>query len=114
MSEIFMGLRFSWVGYLSVRPIFSTSGLTVEACRRQTTQEITKLRQLGYSVVEMWQCQWEKMEKQRQDIKDFVQPLSLTTPINPRDSFFGGRTGATTLYHRVDPTQREQIRYTKM
>ncbi|PFX13546.1 Proton myo-inositol cotransporter, partial [Stylophora pistillata] len=59
----------------------------------------------------MWQCQWEKMKKQRQDIKDFVQSLSLTTPINPQDAFFGGRTGATTLYHRVDPTQREQIRY---
>ncbi|XP_022784609.1 uncharacterized protein LOC111325134 [Stylophora pistillata] len=89
---------------------FVSSGLTVEACRRQTTQKTAKLRQLGYTVVEMWQCQWEKLKKSNPDLRDFVQSLSLTTPIHPREAFLGGRSGATTLYHRIDPTQGEQIR----
>ncbi|XP_022802010.1 uncharacterized protein LOC111339593 [Stylophora pistillata] len=90
---------------------FCSSGLTVEACRRQTAQKTTKLRQLGYAVVDMWQCQWEQLKKIKPDLRDFVQSLSLTTPIHPREAFFGGRTETTTLYHRIDPTQREQIRY---
>ncbi|XP_022808278.1 uncharacterized protein LOC111345269 [Stylophora pistillata] len=90
---------------------FSTSGLIVEACRRQTTQKISKLRQIGYTVVEMRQCQWERLKKSRKGIGEFIQSLTLTTPINPRDAFSGGWTGVRTLYHRVDPTQREQIRY---
>ncbi|PFX13997.1 hypothetical protein AWC38_SpisGene21885 [Stylophora pistillata] len=44
-------------------------------------------------------------------LRNFTQSLQITTPLQPREAFFGGRTGATTLYHRIDSTQREQIRY---
>ncbi|PFX34623.1 Ankyrin-1 [Stylophora pistillata] len=90
---------------------FSSAGLTIEACRRQTTQKTVTLQRLGYTVVEMWQCQWEKLKKSSPDLRNFTQSLSLTTPLHPREAFFGGRTGATILYHRIDPTQGEQIRY---
>lgn len=35
--------------------------------------------------------------------------LRLVEPINPREAFFGGRTGATTLYHKAE--ENEEIRY---
>ncbi|XP_022777898.1 uncharacterized protein LOC111319371 [Stylophora pistillata] len=89
---------------------FCSSVLTVEACRRQTTQKTAKLRQLGYTIIEMWQCQWENLKKSNPDLRDFIQSLSLTPPIHPREAFLGGRTGASTLYHRIDLIQGEQIR----
>ena len=90
---------------------FSSAGLTVEARRRQTTQRTTTLQRLGYTVVEMWQCQWEQQKKTNPDLRAFTQSLQITTPLQPRKAFFCGRTGATTLYHRIDSTQGEQIRY---
>ncbi|PFX25087.1 hypothetical protein AWC38_SpisGene10309 [Stylophora pistillata] len=91
--------------------VFSSTDLTVEALQRQTTQKTATLQRLGYTVVEMWQCQREKEKKSDPDLRNFVQYLTFTTPLQPREAFFGGRTGATTLYHRIDPTQGEQIRY---
>ncbi|XP_022791504.1 uncharacterized protein LOC111330816 [Stylophora pistillata] len=90
---------------------FASAGLNVEALRRQTVQKTATLQRLGYAVVEMWQCQWEKQKKSDPDLRHFIQSVTFTTPLQPREAFFGGRTGATTLYHGIDPTQGEQIRY---
>ncbi|PFX27098.1 hypothetical protein AWC38_SpisGene8231 [Stylophora pistillata] len=90
---------------------FASAGLNVEALRRQTAQKTATLQQLGYTVVEMWQCQWEKQKKADPILRNFLQSLNSTTPLQPREAFFGGRTGATTFYHRIDPNQGEQIRY---
>ncbi|XP_022807948.1 uncharacterized protein LOC111344946 [Stylophora pistillata] len=89
---------------------FASAGLNVEALRHKTAQKTATLQRLGYTVVEMWQCQWEKQNKSDPDLRTFIQSLTFTTPLQPREAFFGGRTGATTLYHRIDPTQGEQIR----
>ncbi|XP_022798387.1 uncharacterized protein LOC111336543 [Stylophora pistillata] len=83
---------------------FSSAGLTVEAWRRQTTQKTATLQRLGYTVVKMWQCQWEKLKKSSPDLRNLTQSLSLTTLLHPREAFFGGQTGSTTLYHRIDLT----------
>ncbi|PFX14055.1 hypothetical protein AWC38_SpisGene21823 [Stylophora pistillata] len=90
---------------------FSSTVLTVEALRRQTAQKTATFQRLGYTVVEMWRCRWEKQKKADPDLRNFIQSLTFTAPLQPREAFFGGRTGATTLYHRIDPTQGEQIRY---
>ncbi|PFX12657.1 putative DNA polymerase [Stylophora pistillata] len=58
----------------------------------------------------MW-CQWEQKKKSDPVLRGFTQTLQITSPLQPREAFFGGRTGARTLYHHIDSTQGEQIRY---
>ena len=57
------------------------------------------LREEGYEVVEMWQCQWKKLVKQSQEIRDHVAEVDAkyAFPLNVRDAYFGGRTEARCL-----------------
>ena len=76
----------------------------------ETTQQRTQqLRELGYHVIEMWECEWARLKDTSLDIRTFVATLQFTEPLNPRDAFCGGRTNAVKLYHRVTPGQ--QIHY---
>lgn len=45
------------------------------------------------------------------DLQAFLSSLDIIPPLNPRDAFFGGRTGAVSLYRQADDTQGEEIRY---
>ena len=69
------------------------------------------LRNRGFRVVEIWKCQWEKLKREREDVCAFVDALNLSAPLNPPDAFFGGRTNALRLYHKVDETRGEKIHY---
>ena len=51
----------------------------------------------GFRVVEIWECQWEKLKRECEDVCAFVDALNLSAPLNPRDPFFGGRTSDMTL-----------------
>ena len=76
----------------------------------ETTQQRTQqLRELGYHVIEMWECVWSRLKDTSLDIRTFVATLQFTEPLNPRDAFCGGRTNAVKLYHGVTPGQ--QIHY---
>ena len=78
---------------------------------RCTQVKLDLLRNRGFRVVEIWECQWEKLKREREDVCTFVDALNLSAPLNPRDAFFGGRTNALRLYHKVDETRGEKIRY---
>lgn len=89
-------------------PHFSQE-LNFEALRRQTEQKTQALRQAGYIVEEMWECEFAKKMKTNEALKEFVQSIDIVTPLNPRDAFYGGRTGVTTLDKACE--EGEQIRY---
>ena len=73
----------------------------------ETTQRRTEhLREQGYTVVEMWGCDWASLKDTSLDIRTFVANLQSTKPLNPRDAFCGGRTNAVKLYHQVTPNQK--------
>ena len=73
----------------------------------ETTQQRTQtLRTQGYTVVEMWGCDWASLKDTSLDIRTFVANLQSTEPLNPRDAFCGGRTNAVKLYHQVTPNQK--------
>lgn len=67
------------------------------------------MRNLGYHVKEIWECEWAALKKIDPSVATFVQDLKIDTPLNPRDAFFGGRTNAITLHYKAEPHQ--QIRY---
>jgi G:T-mismatch repair DNA endonuclease (very short patch repair protein) len=58
----------------------------------KTKRFTQQLRDNGYKVVEMWECEWKPTyAKIKKEINDIV------TPINPRDAYCGGRTNASKL-----------------
>jgi len=79
---------------------------TMQDVYETTQQKINKLRGLGYHVVEMWECEWDRLKDTSPDIRTFVEDLAFIEPLNPRDTFCGGRTNAVKLYHHVTPSQK--------
>ena len=75
---------------------------------RATTE---KLKRLGerYELNSIWECEWRTLKHQDQSVKAFVSGLKMVDPLQPRDAFFGGRTGAVALHHEASPG--EQILY---
>ena len=71
-----------------------------------TQQRTQHLREQGYTVVEMWGCDWDHLKDTSLDIRTFVANLQTTKPLNPRDAFCGGRTNAVKLYHQGTPHQK--------
>ena len=88
---------------------------TVQDAYEKTQAKMTTLRQKGYNVIEMWECQWSQLKQTHPDIQSYVDSLQLVPPLNPRDAFCGGRTNAIKLYHRVTPDQKiHYIDYTSL
>ena len=82
---------------------------TMQDVYETTQQRIQQFRELGYHVVEMWECDWSRLKDTSLDIRTYLGTLQFTAPLNPRDAFCGGRTNAVKLYHHVTPNQ--QIHY---
>ncbi|KAL9982832.1 hypothetical protein ACROYT_G004941 [Oculina patagonica] len=76
-----------------------------------TQKKIQFLKDKGYNVVTVWECEWERMKKEKEEIKAFVNNLDIVEPLNPRDAFCGGRTNAVKLYHQADEENEEEIKY---
>lgn len=64
---------------------------------RCTEKRIQFLRDKGYRVVTIWECQRNKMKKDREIVKSFMESLEMTDPLDPLDAFCGGRTNAIKL-----------------
>ena len=76
---------------------------------RETLEKRKKLTSMGYKVVTMWECQFRKNIEDNPALQEFIKGLEIEERLDPRDSFFGGRTNAAKLYHE---TQRgEKIKY---
>ena len=60
------------------------------------------LRSMGFTVVEMWECFWDDLSKHDPRLIQFPHTLEIVEPLDPRHAFYGGRTGATCLYHKTD------------
>ena len=85
---------------------------TMRDVRKQTKIRIQQLSQLGYRVKEMWECEWNRMIQADPQLKEFIHTDDIVTPLNPREDFFGRRTNAIKLYHKVE--NDEQIHYSDM
>ena len=82
---------------------------TMDQLFAMTAQKEKNLRESGHKVVSIWQCQWEKKVKQNSDIQNFISKLDIPERLNPRESFFGGRTCPFKLHYQAAP--EEKIKY---
>lgn len=62
----------------------------------KTEDQKKKLLDAGYNYVEMWE---HDFVSQRKEILGTIKDVEIVDRLNPRDSFFGGRTNAVKLYH---------------
>lgn len=67
------------------------------------------LQSEGFKIVSVWEHEFRDLLQANPEAKAYVEGLDLQERLDPRDSFFGGRTNAVKLHHRV--TEDEQIMY---
>ena len=84
---------------------------TIQELYEVTQQKHRLLRQHGYNLQIMWECDWGREVKSNGDLKQFLASYETVEPLNPRDAFFGGRTNAVRLHYVADEDQGEQIKY---
>ena len=71
-----------------------------------TEAKMQRLERAGYQIKIQWECQWNAQVKRDPSLSSFLSSLTSTPPLQPRDAFFGGRTGAVALYHKADPGEK--------
>ena len=67
------------------------------------------LRQHGYDVKIIWECEWDWEIKTHDALRQFLDTLEIVDPLQPRNAFFGGRTNTVKLHHTAGPD--EEIEY---
>lgn len=67
-----------------------------------------KIKSLGYQLFEMWEHDFDKILKDKPEIQEYINTLDHLKfePLNPRDSFMGGRTGVCQLYYKCLPDEK--------
>ena len=80
---------------------------TMEDAYLKTLEKTMKLQQLGYIVIEAWECDVKAELKTNMRMATYFANHHLEEPIHPRDALFGGRTNALKLYHKCQ--DEEQI-----
>ena len=63
----------------------------------------------GFTVIALWECQWDHQVETNEAVKNFLCSFDLVAPMEPRDAFYGGRTGAVALHAMAG--EGEEIRY---
>ena len=79
------------------------NGHTLAQCYALTMEKKVHLERMGYTVITMWQHDFYK----NQDMQAFT--VNIEPRLDPRDSFFGGRTNASKLHYAVK--DGEQLKY---
>jgi hypothetical protein len=71
------------------------------------TERISDLIKKKYNLIEIWECEF----KEKKEVKAFMKTWKrkVITPLNPRDSFYGGRTNATKLLYNCRKSHK--LRY---
>ena len=73
-----------------------------------TLKKKTKLAELGYHYVCMWEHDFNVM-RHLPEVSKFLSSLDLQARLDPRESFFGGRTNCTKLHYEA--SEGESIKY---
>lgn len=67
----------------------------------QTVQKKTYLESEGYVYECIWECSFKSQLKTNTAMRENIDSLEIVTPLEPRDSFYGGRTEAFKLYEEA-------------
>ena len=79
---------------------------TVEELYQATQRKTELLKQAGYNVVEKWECDFRKELKQNEALQENIEKMSWVSPLNPRDGFYGGRTGMAKCHYKAEDNEK--------
>lgn len=71
----------------------------------QTLKREQRIRELGYEVRFMWECDFRELSQTRA-FRNFIGTHELVGNLYPRDSFFGGRTNGFKLSYSCTPGEK--------
>lgn len=78
---------------------------------RQTMVRLERLKAEGYHVKYIYECEFDEMIKNDQNLNTFIQELDIPKRMKIRQAFFGGRTSGFRLHYKVDQTLGEEMGY---
>jgi hypothetical protein len=85
-------------------------GLTPSQRYAMTVDRIVKLKKMGYTIIEMWECEFaSEMKYLTEGEKDHLDSLDLVERLDIRDAFKGGRCNTIVLHSK--PTDGSIITY---
>ena len=82
---------------------------TIDEIYQVTQRKNDLLKQAGFTVVEKWECDFKKELKAYPGLQENVNMMSWVTPLDPREAFFGGRTGMSKCHYQAQ--DNEEILY---
>ena len=80
---------------------FPLNNLTFRDLNVKFANTIGYLKNRGFEVHVMWECEWKKMRQEMEIavlLKEIHEYIPDDSPINPQDALYGGRTGAASIY----------------
>lgn len=91
--------------------LFGNSNNIMSMRRERTEMKIRRIKEAGYRVIEIWECNFDRFVRMRLDLREFFAQNKVfqQAPLNPRDEFLEGRTNAVKLYHKCN--DNEKTRY---
>ena len=60
-------------------------------------------------MIEIWECDFTKAVNNNDELKELIKGMTWVSPLDPRDAFYGGRTGLAKYYHKAE--ENEQMLY---
>ena len=84
-------------------------GIRMGQIMDETVQREQDLKDAGYQVVSIWEHAYDERIRHDADFREFCKSFYVLEPLNPRAAFYGGRTNAVKLHHKV--VDDEEIRY---
>ena len=75
------------------------NGKTMHDLHQATMEKISYLKDHGFNVVKVWECEMNRKLEQDEDMKSYFNNYNLVDPLEHGDDFFGGRTNAAKLSH---------------
>lgn len=86
---------------------------TVDEVYEATLKKTAILRNAGYRVIELWGCEFAKKKENDPELTEFLKSFQFVPPLEPRDAFFGGQSGAVTLYSKAGEGEDISYRFHK-
>ena len=80
----------------------------------ETQHKRRVLQDKGFSVTEIWECEWKEQISERPDLASFVESFDRFAPLNPREAFMGGRTETFKLYQDSSDCTIDYVDYTSL
>ena len=88
--------------FIRDREVTINNGKSLGQRYRETLVKEQRLKEMGYVVLTKWSCEFKADLVRNPYLQSFLDEINIVAPLNIRDSYFGGRTNALTLYKKFE------------